>query len=359
MKFVFFACETRKNAAIRYRVESFSRLLEEEGHRCIVCVPAPVRWKEALYESQGRLKKLLYLFLVFLHRFAQLRHVPGAAAVFFRGPVFPYGPPFFERIISFLNPRLVMDLDDAIWEPPAFVESPFLRFMDFGWTAKMARLCKHCVAGNELIKEYVECEGCPATIIPTCIDMPLYGGKQYGNHEGQPIILGWTGLSDNLGYLDRIAPAIKELSTKYPLEMMISTSKEWDFPGITVRNRKWIIDDEINYLTEADIGLMPLIDTPRARGKCAFKALQYMGAGTPVVLSPVGMNKTVVEDGVTGFLADSPEEWYEKLEQLIRQPELRETMGRAAREHIKARYSVAHFYPTFKEVMLGTRWKKD
>ena len=352
MKIVFFACETRKIAAIRYRIESFARLLEQEGHRCVVCVPAPVRMKERLYESSGRFGKLLYLILVLLGRIVQLRHVFSADVVFFRGPVFPYGPPVFERIIHFLNKHLVMDLDDAIWERPAFVSSPFVRFMDFEWTAKMAKLCCHAVAGNAVIKEYLERAGCPATIIPTCIDMELHRAKTYDADTGRPVVLGWTGLSDNLGYLDRIAPVIRALADKYPLELMISTAKAYAYPDIAIRNRVWTMSEEIDYLMEADIGLMPLEDTPRARGKCAFKALQYMGVGTPVVLSPVGMNREVVEDGVTGFLADSPAEWHDKLERLITSPELRERMGRAARQYIELHYSVTAFYPVFREVMM-------
>ena len=96
---------------------------------------------------------------------------------------------------------------------------------------------------------------------------------------------------------------------------------------------------------------MPLEDTPRARGKCAFKALQYMGVGTPVVLSPVGMNRDVVEDGVTGFIADTPEEWRDRLERLITDPALRERMGRAARRYIETQFSITAWYPVFKKVL--------
>ncbi len=351
MKIVFFACETRKIAAIRYRIESFAHLMAHEGHSCVICVPASVTLKERLYESSGRAGKLLYLVWVLLRRIVQLRHVPGADVVFFRGPVFPYGPPVFERLIYWLNKHLVMDLDDAIWERPAFVESPFIRFMDFDWTAKMAKRCRHAVAGNEVIKAYVEQAGCPATIIPTCIDMDLHRQKEYVKEPGRPVVLGWTGLSDNLGYLNRIAPVIRLLAEKYPLELMISTAKPYQYPGISIRNRLWTMSEEIAYLSEADIGLMPLEDTPRARGKCAFKALQYMGVGTPVVLSPVGMNREVIEDGVNGFLADTEEEWRDRLERLISSPALRERMGFAARRRVSAYYSIAAYYPVFKAVM--------
>lgn len=361
MKFVFFACETRKIAAIRYRIDSFVRLLERDGHACVVCVPASIALKERLYEASGRVGKLLFLFLVLFRRLLQLRHVLGADAVFFRGPVFPYGPPLLERIIHAINPWLIMDLDDAIWERPAFVTSPFVRFMDFNWTSKMARLCHHAIVGNPVIQHYVEEAGCPATIIPTCIDMDVHYQKDYTSSEGRPVVLGWTGLSDNLGYLDRIAPVIASLSKRYPLELMVSTGKSYYFPGISIRNRLWRLEEEIAYLTEADIGLMPLEDTPRARGKCAFKALQYMGVGTPVVLSPVGMNAEIVEDGVTGFLADTEAAWYDKLERLILDASLRERMGRAARRVVEQHYSITAYYPIFKRVLeeVGSRKKSS
>jgi glycosyltransferase involved in cell wall biosynthesis len=304
-----------------------------------------------LYERAGRWSKLLYLCLVLLRRVAQLRHVITADAVFFRGPVFPYGPPVFERIIYWLNKCLVIDLDDAIWEPPAYVTSPFVRFMDFGWTAKMARISRHAIAGNVTIADYIAARGCPVTIIPTCIDMALHRQKTYVENKDGVIRLGWTGLKDNLGYVDAVLPALRDLSARYPLELVVATGGVYTAEGVRVNNRVWRIEEEFEYLSDVEIGLMPLEDTPRARGKCAFKALQYMGVGTPVVLSPVGMNAEVVEDGVTGFLADSMDEWREKLERLILDSELRERMGRAARRVVEERYSIDAHYQSFKRVM--------
>ena len=86
-------------------------------------------------------------------------------------------------------------------------------------------------------------------------------------------------------------------------------------------------------------------------GKCAFKALQYMGVGTPCVVSPVGMNAEIIEDGVDGFLAEGAEEWRDKLERLISDAALRKDMGRRARETVLARYSHAVNYPKLKEVV--------
>jgi hypothetical protein len=286
---------------------------------------------------------------VVLRRIAQLRHVPGADLVYFRGPLLAYGPPVLERLIRRMNPRLVFDIDDAIWEPPAHVESVFLRWVDYGWTRKMAVLCAHAVVGNALLRDYVAPLNPNVTIIPTCIDMELHTQKAYVG--GGPVTLGWTGLKDNLGYLAPIESVLRELAAEHDIALHIATGKSYDLEGVTVENEHWTLKREIYYLQHADIGLMPLHDTPRARGKCAFKALQYMAVGTPVVLSPVGMNAEVVEDGVSGFLAATPEEWKEKLGQLITNSTLRERMGRAARDRVRARYSHAVYFPVLKGVL--------
>ena len=76
-----------------------------------------------------------------------------------------------------------------------------------------------------------------------------------------------------------------------------------------------------------------------------------MGVGTPAIVSPVGMNADVIEDGVDGFLADSPEQWRAKLERLITDAALRKRMGRTARETVARKYSHKANYPKFKEVM--------
>lgn len=350
MRIVFFGNAPVSNAAIRYRVVKFAAMFEADGHQCAICLPSGPDLRERLWNRGSRWTKLLYLLLQLGRRIAQLRHVPGADVVYLRGPVFPYGPPIFERIIHALNPRMVFDIDDAIWEPPAHVDSPFLRFVDFGWVRKMAALCAHVVVGNAYLENYVRPLNPNITIVPTCIDMDLHHAKTYTKKEG-PVVLGWTGLRNNLGHLDIIEPVLQELARKHPLRLSVASGGPYRLDGVDVENHYWTIEHEIDYLVEADIGLMPLKDTPRARGKCAFKALQHMGVGTPAVISPVGMNAEVIEDGVNGFLANTPEEWKEKLERLIVDPQLRRRMGEAARKTVQERYSHEANYPKLKAAL--------
>jgi glycosyltransferase involved in cell wall biosynthesis len=88
------------------------------------------------------------------------------------------------------------------------------------------------------------------------------------------------------------------------------------------------------------VGIMPLADTEWERGKCGYKLIQYMAAARPVIASPVGVNREIVEHGVNGFLASTTEDWRAALNRLRDDPALRQRMGLAARERVAARYAL-------------------
>jgi glycosyltransferase involved in cell wall biosynthesis len=85
---------------------------------------------------------------------------------------------------------------------------------------------------------------------------------------------------------------------------------------------------------------MPVPDNDSTRGKCGLKALQYMAMGLPTICSPVGVNSEMIEDGVNGFLANSEEEWRDKLTLLMENPDLRKSLGNAGRKTVLERYSM-------------------
>ena len=56
-------------------------------------------------------------------------------------------------------------------------------------------------------------------------------------------------------------------------------------------------------MEEIDIGVMPLTDDQWSRGKCGFKGLQYMAMESATIMSPVGVNKQIINHGENGYLA--------------------------------------------------------
>ena len=129
--------------------------------------------------------------------------------------------------------------------------------------------------------------------------------------------------------------------------------REFDFRFLVISNhppkfrlelleyRKWDRETEIKDLMEIDIGLMPLTDDPWAQGKCGFKALQYMAMGIPALISPIGVNEEIVEDGKEGFHCTKAEDWYSKIISLIQDADLRTQLGSAGRNKVIAKYSGA------------------
>ena len=79
-----------------------------------------------------------------------------------------------------------------------------------------------------------------------------------------------------------------------------------------------------------------------------------MACGVPVVASPVGVNREIIQDGVNGFLASTPEEWDAKLATLIADPGLRRRIGAAGRRTIEERYSLRVNAPRMAAVLRQT-----
>jgi glycosyltransferase involved in cell wall biosynthesis len=147
--------------------------------------------------------------------------------------------------------------------------------------------------------------------------------------ESNDITIGWIGNNVNLYYLSIIDEATFHIQQKYPgtrFSVMCGTPPE----GLKTRWHfyDWSGSAEKTWLQSIDIGIMPLTDDPWSRGKCAFKLLQYMAYGKPVVASDVGANKTTVTDGGNGFLVRTTEEWVSALEQLVLNREMRIRMGK-------------------------------
>ena len=87
------------------------------------------------------------------------------------------------------------------------------------------------------------------------------------------------------------------------------------------------------------VGIMPLADDRWSRGKCAFKMLQYMAVGLPVIVSPVGMNRDVLDKADIGLAAGSPDQWYEALVSLYKDRTLGVELGLEGRKVVEQFYN--------------------
>ena len=85
---------------------------------------------------------------------------------------------------------------------------------------------------------------------------------------------------------------------------------------------------------------MPLPNTEWSKGKCGLKGLQYMALGIPTIMSAVGVNNDIIDDGKNGFLAKNNDEFETKLELLINSKKLRLELGENGKKTVEEKYSV-------------------
>ncbi|HWY40570.1 MAG TPA: sulfotransferase domain-containing protein [Chthoniobacterales bacterium] len=259
---------------------------------------------------------------------------------------------FNELELSLLqraNRRIVFDFDDAVMFREQKHRRP-LRAKTFKKFLRTVRHCEAVVAGNDFLASFAEACGRRAVILPTSIDLTKYKLKQ--PNDGLGLTIGWLGLSDGLPYLRHIHPALQQLSARFPgLKLKVISDKPLQLDGVVVQNEPWRLETEQANLASFDIGIMPLWDSVWTRGKCGYKILQYMGVGTAVVASDVGVNSQIITHGENGFLARSIEDWIETLGSLIANAEQRKLFGTRGRELIEQRYSLETFAKGYVKVL--------
>jgi glycosyltransferase involved in cell wall biosynthesis len=239
------------------------------------------------------------------------------------------------------NRRIVFDFDDAVMFREQKHRRP-LRGKTFKKFLRTLKYCEAVVAGNDFLACFAEASGRRAVILPTSINLTKYKLKRHS--EGRGLTIGWLGLSDGLPYLRYIQPALQRLTERFPgLKLKVICDKPLQLDGVAVENEPWRLETEQANLASFDIGIMPLWDSVWTRGKCGYKILQYMGVGTAVVASDVGVNSQIITHGQNGFLARTQDDWVETLGSLIENADQRKIFGMRGRELIEKRYSLETF----------------
>jgi glycosyltransferase involved in cell wall biosynthesis len=256
------------------------------------------------------------------------------------------------RLFASFSRRRIFDVDDAIYvrKPRRLGEAPD----DSRWRKrKFAATCRWAdvvAAGNDVLAGVARVSAPAVMILPTSIDTAAYLPTTAAAADPPTIV--WIGSPENLVYLEMIRPALARLSTRYPtLKMRVICSRFPDWPEVNIERIAWSSATEAKELAAAHIGVMPLSDDEWARGKCAFKLLQYMAAALPCVASPVGANTEAVIDGFNGFHARTVDDWERHLEALIRSPELRARFGASGRAHVESRYAMRTYQARYLELL--------
>ncbi|MFQ5545791.1 MAG: glycosyltransferase family 4 protein [Acidiferrobacterales bacterium] len=278
-----------------------------------------------------------------LRRFTLLRQAASADVVVVLRKTF--SPPYL-RMLRLAAKQLIFDFDDAI-----FVHSDGrASTMRNGRFTRMMRVSDQVWAGNSYLADAAKHRNDTVTVLPTAIQPEKY--DLIVSKPEDTVDLVWIGSRSTRRYLVDIVPVLESLASQVPrLRLKIIADFNLYSTALNVRAVAWSSDGEVHELASSHIGLAPMPEDPWTQGKCGLKVLQYMAAGLPIVASPGGVHRDLIEHGVNGFLADSAEAWCVNLLRLINDPALRQRMGASGKKRVAEQFSIAAVFAKMQSAL--------
>lgn len=245
--------------------------------------------------------------------------------------------------ISKINGIKILDIDDISEDAEA---------------TDLAKACDIIFAANHFLVDWTKSKfpGKKIFMIPTGVDIPE-NLTPYDSRRRQSIVIAKYGVDRYINHIARI-PGWKELEKKHRIVMRIMGTVNPESEelaknigpfcktyGIVPFSKFW--EKYGKMLSIATAGIMPL--GKAAQGKSGFSVLTMMAAGVPVIASPYGECDHIIENGVNGFLAYKPNDWFAACEKLLSNPELRQKMSLEAIKTIVKKYCIERIVETIEQ----------
>ena len=332
----------RLGASSRLRFLQFLPDLERHGFHFTVAPLLSDDYVRALYA--GRQRPIQGVARSYLRRLRALSLRRQFNLLWLEKEALPWMPLGLER--AFIgNLPIVVDFVDAWFHrydqnPNCLIRQVLGRKLD-----RLMGMASVVTAGNDYVAARASQAGTRRVVkIPTGVNIDKYSlPVRPRSSPRSRFIIGWIGTPITARYLNLIAPVLRELGPDFVLRIIGGGPVE--LPGVVTECVPWTEKTETEALQDCDVGVMPLSNGLWEQGKSGYKLIQYMATGLPVIASPVGANREIVNPGVTGFLAGDLAGWRDALLTLRASPSKAEAMGAAARKRAIERYSTQAILP--------------
>jgi glycosyltransferase involved in cell wall biosynthesis len=350
-----------EGAGCRFRIAQFIPYLKSVGVDVTLRSLFTADFFRLVYKPGHYLRKAVTFAGLSIKRLDSLRDASQFDLILIYREIFPIGPALIERLLGMRRrPPLVFDFDDAIFLPSVSDANRLIGALKHPRkVSTIIRVSDHVIAGNDYLADYARQFNDAVTVIPTCVDTTkfvpsaeLFSGN--GSNASRELVVGWIGSPTTASYVRRLEKVLRRVRDRCPFLLRVSgTGEPFDISGISTENAAWTLDREVQLFNTCDVGVYPLFDDEWSKGKCGFKAIEFMACGVPVVAAAVGVNREIIQDGVNGFLASTEDEWVEKLARLLADRDLRRRFAEAGRRTVEEGYSLRVHAPTLAATLLN------
>jgi glycosyltransferase involved in cell wall biosynthesis len=241
--------------------------------------------------------------------------------------------------------HLIFDFDDAIFLKELTGSQRLIGRVDY-----IIERADTVVTVGDYNREYARKLNGNVRLLLTPVDIKRYKPRSATSHP-KKLVVGWVGTPGETRHLKAFLPVWEEIDRRCPVSFRFIGARPFENRLKDVRFISWNYDTEVQHMWEFDIGIMPLIRQKEVFGKGGYKLLQYMAMGIPSVASPWGVNRDIIDNGKTGLLAESYEDWLEHLDTLLKNKELRRQIGNSARAVAVESYSLQRWLPIFVNML--------
>ncbi len=262
--------------------------------------------------------------------------------VWLQREVLPFIPFAMEHNLLKGRP-LVVDFDDAHHLYYKSMSSTALRGLFSNKTDDLMRCADAVVVGNKTLADYAQKAGAKnISLVPSAVAVAKYKTLLQARSGSEKLTLGWIGTPVTAAQSLRLIrePLRIFLSNSGATCLLMGADPNVDY-GFPAEHVVWSEAGEVEFMAHVDIGLCPLEDTEWNRGKSGYKIIQYMAAGKPSVVSPVGIAADIATHQKTGLHCITVDDWSNAFRKLSDDPGLRSDMGAQAQAEALAKYDVS------------------
>jgi glycosyltransferase involved in cell wall biosynthesis len=331
-------------AGQKFRIELWAKELVKRGIEIDFLPFTNPGLTDVLYKPNRQLKKASLMLGAFARQVAKIFQTNKPDLIFIYREAAIAGPAIIEKIVRRWNVPIVYDIDEPLFVPfQSSVNGKFSKLRFASKIDKLFEMSDSVFAVNRAIAEYAENFNENVHIVPMTVDVDRYQPNDKQKASKKPIIA-WVGTWSNQPNIEVAVPAMRELGKTDDFVFRIVADEPMSFEGIEVDFVPWSYAIEVPKLQEAEIGVVPVGESPWGKWKFFFKTVQFMSLGLPVVASAIGSNLEIVEDGENGFLARDEKEWRDKLKLLLDDPNLRRKLGENARKTALEKFDIQKQY---------------